>query len=380
MKAGTVTFHAESNYSKITWLISLRFFLILLVTSLLAISIATNKIYFFTFNRNLIYIINLIALIINFFFMFDLYYLKRKKHILIDDSHFGHLGLIHIDFDIVYIVSIIFLTGGFESPFILLLMYNIVTSTFIVPSNQTYFYSLLTLLLLFATNLDIRIIPAFPFVDTRQLGISMKIVYIGLIYTFAVYISRYVSLKIAEKQNELNSLYEKTYRLSITDRLTGLYDQTYFRSAAADAMSIASVNGNPLAIVMIDLDNFKDFNDRNGHLAGSRALQEIAEIMRGSFRKTDMLGKYGGDEFVILMRDIEKEYIAGVLDRFQAKIREHNFSMDEKRFEGITASLGVSLFPENGNTVSELINLADKALYAVKESGKNRLVFFDDLE
>ncbi len=380
MKAGTITFNAESNYSKITWLINLRFLLILLVSSLLTLSIVTNKIYFFTFNRNLIYLINLIALIINFFFVFDLYYLKKKKHVMIDDSHFSHLGLIHIDFDIVYIVSIVFLTGGFESPFILLLMYNIVTSTFIVPTNQTYFYSLLTLLLLFATNLNFKIIPEFPFIDTRSLGISMKIVYIGLIYTFAVYISRYVSLKIAEKQNELNILYDKTYRLSITDRLTGLYDQTYFRLAAADALSIASVNGNPIVIVMLDLDNFKAFNDRNGHLTGSRALQEIAEIMRTSFRKTDMLGKYGGDEFVILMRDIEKEYIAGVLERFQAKIRQHNFSNSGDGFEGITASLGVALFPQNGSTVSELINKADKALYAVKESGKNRLVFFDDLK
>lgn len=380
MKAGTITFNAESNYSKITWLINLRFLLIFLVSSLLTLSIVTNKIYFFTFNRNLIYLINLIALIINFFFVFDLYYLKKKKHVMIDDSHFRHLGLIHIDFDIVYIVSIVFLTGGFESPFILLLMYNIVTSTFIVPTNQTYFYSLLTLLLLFATNLNFKITPVFPFVDTRSLGISMKIVYIGLIYTFAVYISRYVSLKIAEKQNELNLLYEKTYRLSITDRLTGLYDQTYFRLAAADALSIASVNGNSIVIVMLDLDNFKAFNDRNGHLTGSRALQEIAEIMRNSFRKTDMLGKYGGDEFVILMRDIEKEYIEGVLERFQTKIREHNFDNSGDKFEGITASLGIALFPENGSTVNELINKADKALYAVKESGKNKLVFFDDLK
>ena len=272
------------------------------------------------------------------------------------------------------------LTGGIKSHFHFLLIYNIVTTTFIISGMKSYFYSFIVLFLLFVSSIKYSIISTFPYIYLEPINPLPEMAFIIIIYIFAVYISKYVSNKIYEKQEELNLLYEKAYYLSITDRLTGLYDQTYFRIAASDAIEIAQENHNELAIIMMDLDNFKEFNDSNGHLLGSSALQHIAEIIRSSFRKTDILAKYGGDEFIILMRDIDEEYIIPTFRRLQKRLLTHDFNPINPSNNEITASLGISLFPGDGNNISELIGKADKALYYVKNKGKNNLMLYNKIK
>ncbi len=371
----------DTYSEKLLWLIKLRFILIVIVSFL--VSLAAFGPSFMNFpsqNILILTVINFSALCINLLFLIFHKYIILKRNLTIDENYFNYLSFIHIDFDILYIVILIALTGGIRSHFHFLLIYNIVTTTFIISGLKSYFYSFIVLFLLFFSSIKCSIISTFPYIYLETINPLPEMAFITIIYIFAVYITKYVSNKIYEKQEELNQLYEKAYYLSITDRLTGLYDQTYFRIAASDAIEIAYVNHNKLAIIMMDLDNFKEFNDTNGHLLGSSALQHIAQIIRSSFRKTDILAKYGGDEFIILMRDIDQEYIIPTLQRFQKKLLNHNFNPINSSNNEITASLGISLFPEDGNNISELIGKADKALYYVKNKGKNSLMLYNKIK
>lgn len=379
MRSGE-NFYTEMNYEKILWLINLRFLLIFIITLLyLVFHFYKLQIGIFSLYNNLM-VWNLISLLINLFFLIDIKYLKNSKHIMMDESNFAYIGMIHIDFDIIYIVITILMTGGLESPLILLFIYNIITVSFIISGNSIYFYTSIMLILLFLTGFRFSVIQEFPFITFSFISDLSKLMFTLVIYAFITYISRYISKRLSLKQEELNALYERTYRLSITDRLTGLYDQTYFRVASSDALEIAGIGNNMICVVMFDIDNFKDFNDTNGHLYGSRALLEIADIMRNSFRKTDILGKYGGDEFIILMRDIEPEYVPYILERFKKRINIHDFNPETKTISHLTVSLGASIFPDDGMTIEALIDKADKALYYAKKMGKNQLFIFNDIK
>lgn len=371
----------DTYQERLSWLIRLRFVLIVLVGFLLSLSLfRMSLINFPPENLKTLFILNMTALGVNAMLAFYQTYIIQWKHLIMDENHFNYISLIHIDFDIVYIILLIALSGGLHSRFLFLLIYNIITTTFLISGFRSYFYSFLMLFLLALTSISFFTVPSFPYINFHMTNPLPDMIFISIIYIFAVYISKYVSSKLYEKQEELNALYEETYNLSITDRLTGLFDQTYFRIAASDALDIARVNNNTFAIVMMDLDNFKAFNDSNGHLSGSRALQEIAELIRKSFRKTDILAKYGGDEFIMLMRDIDEDYILPTLRRFQEKLEAYDFNPGGEGFNTITASIGISVFPGDGESLQTLMRKADKALYHVKDKGKNGLLLYKDIK
>ncbi|MFO8062387.1 MAG: GGDEF domain-containing protein [bacterium] len=367
--------------NRLNWMIRLRFLMIIIITVISSLSLITgNNFGIDSRSVRFVFLINILFIIINFILLAYQLYITKRKHLTIDQSHFNYLSFIHVDFDIIYVISIIYITGGLDSRFLLLLTYNIITMSFLVPGFRTYIYSAIVLILLTLTSSHISVVGQSPYLKFSFTNPMPDMVYIFFIYIFSVYIAKYVSNRIYEKQKELNDLYEKAYKMSITDSLTGLYDQRYFRLAASDAIDIAEETNHQLAVVMIDLDNFKSFNDHNGHLIGSRALKEISDIIKGSFRKTDILAKYGGDEFVILMRDIDDEFIIPTLRRFAHNIRTHDFSPEHPDYNHITASMGVAVFPRNGSTVATLIDRADKALYRVKNTGKDRLMLYDNIK
>ncbi|HEX9485896.1 MAG TPA: diguanylate cyclase [Gemmatimonadales bacterium] len=158
-------------------------------------------------------------------------------------------------------------------------------------------------------------------------------------------------------------------RLSITDDLTGLYNRRYLMESLANEVRRARRLKHPFALVMLDVDHFKAYNDASGHLAGDAALARIAAILRGSTRDVDCAARYGGEEFVVVMPETEA---AGAIETVQ-RIRA-GLARDEVVGGKLTLSIGITQFPEDGATPEALLAAADAALYQAKRTGRDRVM------
>jgi diguanylate cyclase (GGDEF)-like protein len=166
-------------------------------------------------------------------------------------------------------------------------------------------------------------------------------------------------------------LLKRAEALSVTDDLTNLYNSRYMKQVLRRETKRASRSGRPLSLLFIDLDGFKAINDTHGHLFGSRALVEAAAVIRGSARETDIVARFGGDEFAIILPDTGGEGAFAVGARVRDKIAAHTFLCGDGLAIRLTASVGVGTLPDVAASADELVQAADKAMYAVKDSGKN---------
>lgn len=159
--------------------------------------------------------------------------------------------------------------------------------------------------------------------------------------------------------------------LSVTDDLTQLYNSRYLNQVLRREAKRASRSGRPLSLLFLDLDGFKGINDNHGHLAGSRALVEAAAVIRRCARETDVVARFGGDEFAIVLPDTGSEGAAAVGDRVRERLGVHPFLEESGLQLSLTASVGVATLPDVAASAEELVRAADMAMYQVKESGKN---------
>jgi len=159
--------------------------------------------------------------------------------------------------------------------------------------------------------------------------------------------------------------------LSVTDDLTHLYNSRYLNEVLRRETKRASRSRRPLSLLFVDLDGFKSINDSHGHLCGSRALVEAGAVVRGSARETDVVARFGGDEFALVLPDTGGEGAFQVGERIRDRIAEHRFLADEGLDIRLTASVGVATLPDVAAGSDELIHAADMAMYLVKQSGKN---------
>jgi diguanylate cyclase (GGDEF)-like protein len=159
--------------------------------------------------------------------------------------------------------------------------------------------------------------------------------------------------------------------LSVTDDLTHLYNTRYLNQVLRRETKRASRSGRPLSLLFIDLDGFKGINDTHGHLFGSRALVEAAAVIRGSARETDVVARFGGDEFALVLPDTGGEGAYAVGERIREKIAAHHFLVADGLDISLTASVGVATLPDVAASAEELMHAADTAMYLVKELGKN---------
>lgn len=164
-------------------------------------------------------------------------------------------------------------------------------------------------------------------------------------------------------------LYAKTKELSVTDDLTGIYNHRFFKQRLFEEVERAKRTGQPLSLILLDLDNFKLFNDSFGHLKGDEALRWVGMTLKGAARKVDIPSRYGGDEFAIICPNTDLEKAIKVAQRLQKELHKVSFENSPGFF--FTASVGVATFPEHAQNVEELVNKADEALFRAKKEGKS---------
>lgn len=165
-------------------------------------------------------------------------------------------------------------------------------------------------------------------------------------------------------------LYETVETLAITDSLTGLYVRRYFSERLYEEAQRSKRYKFSFSLLMIDIDDFKRCNDTYGHLVGDVILRDIAHIMKTNVREIDIVSRYGGEEFVILLPETGAEGAKLTAERLRKKTEENVFKAYDEKLK-ITISTGISVYPEDTAGASELIEKADMALYAAKRSGKN---------
>jgi len=178
---------------------------------------------------------------------------------------------------------------------------------------------------------------------------------------------------------KINFMYTKTKELSITDALTGLFNRRHFENTADREFLRAVRYKNDLTFAIVDIDFFKHINDTYGHLCGDKILKEVAFLLNDSFRKTDIVFRYGGEEFVILLPETTKQGAGIIAERLRKNIANLiRVNTNDDRIVTTTVSMGISQFPNDAATGKELIEAADKALYYSKRNGKNVVSIYEE--
>ncbi len=177
-----------------------------------------------------------------------------------------------------------------------------------------------------------------------------------------------------ERARELRAVMEKLEEVSITDDLTQIYNHRYLISRLHYEFERAKRYGSSISLMMLDIDHFKVYNDNNGHLAGDDALRKVAKLINGAIRETDIAGRYGGEEFAVILLHADMIQIAEVAERIRGTIEETPFPNEELQPIGkITVSIGGSCLSDGMMTIEDLIRSADEALYRAKRNGRNQI-------
>jgi diguanylate cyclase (GGDEF)-like protein len=169
-------------------------------------------------------------------------------------------------------------------------------------------------------------------------------------------------------------LYQKVQELTITDVLTGVYCRRYFLERFSEELKRSKKNKSCLTFLMIDIDNFKQFNDRYGHLVGDAILRQVSRTIREAVRQIDFIGRYGGEEISVVLAETSKEQANFAAERIRQAIALDVIKVYDEELK-VTVSIGVATFPDDAANVQNLIEMADQALYLAKETGKNKVCF-----
>jgi len=167
---------------------------------------------------------------------------------------------------------------------------------------------------------------------------------------------------------EKSRLYEETKILSLTDPLTGLPNRRHFDIIMDTELKKSERYNRPLGLLLIDLDNFKKYNDNNGHIAGDKVLTKYAKLMKSCIRDIDFICRFGGDEFLVVLPETDELFARAIAERIRRKINKEG-----SKFK-ITLSIGVATYPADGDDKTSLIMAADRAYYSARKEGGGNCV------
>lgn len=217
--------------------------------------------------------------------------------------------------------------------------------------------------------------------------ISDKLYNDGIFYStlvircLMILLAAFAISRINFEVKRFDEMRKKEFRLARTDKLTGLANRHYLDQKVKEEVEYVKGTGSVLNVLLFDIDNFKSFNDTYGHPSGDKLLMLFSDIIRQCVRKSDVPVRYGGEEFMILIRDMDIIIAKSVGDRIRRQLEKQRIyiGQQEKR-QRVTVSCGVAQYPSHSVNIKEVIEKADQALYHAKEIGKNIVVTFDEIE
>ncbi|MFK5883815.1 MAG: sensor domain-containing diguanylate cyclase [Candidatus Izemoplasma sp.] len=170
-------------------------------------------------------------------------------------------------------------------------------------------------------------------------------------------------------------IHEKLQKLAVLDPLTKVYNRRFGMQRLSEEYGRSIRTDNPFGIMMLDIDHFKNVNDTYGHLVGDYVLVNFAKIIKSSLREGDLLIRYGGEEFIVILPGANAKGTLEVAEKIRRTIQENVMKHNDQEIK-ITVSIGISSYPENEITsIDDLIEIADKGLYHAKDTGRNRVVY-----
>jgi len=170
-------------------------------------------------------------------------------------------------------------------------------------------------------------------------------------------------------------LYREVETLAITDSLTGAHTRRYFLERFEEELKRSRLRSIKLSFLMIDVDKFKSCNDKFGHLTGDKILHKVGNIIKENIREIDILGRYGGEEFCVVLPDTDRDSAYHVAERIRATAAETVIKAYDAEVK-VTVSIGVATFPKDGKGIKSLMDKSDWALYRAKEAGRNKVCVF----
>jgi diguanylate cyclase (GGDEF)-like protein len=195
-------------------------------------------------------------------------------------------------------------------------------------------------------------------------------------FSWSAQISRLIMMLTASALSiALVSRSQRLLQLATSDSLTGLFNRGYVDDRLAMELSRAQRYGKALTLAVIDADHFKALNDTHGHAAGDMVLKKLSSILRGSFRQSDTTGRYGGEEFVVILPETDLETAQRKVETLREQIAATPIRMpDHKQVVRVTISAGLASFPNDGEDAAELFATADERMFEAKHAGRNRVV------
>jgi len=315
----------------------------------------------FTISKNLVYLTLLLTILYNVLISLLIVF-KKPERVKKD------IGIVFY-IDVLLVCFISYILGGIESDIFVVLFFIIayygmsrdITSIVNITVFTISMYSIFTLVV------ERDRLNEFNYWRLISRNLFMLITAYG------------ISLLITEVK-KYDEMHKREFKLARTDKLTGLANRHYLDQKLEEEALYADYTGKPLNILMFDIDNFKKFNDTYGHMWGDKLLSIFGEIVMQNIRKTDIPFRYGGEEFIVLISDLDISTVKGIGDRIRNQLEKQNFNIgDENTKCKVTVSCGIAQYPTHSKDIKEVIDCADKALYYAKEIGKNIVVTYDEI-